>query len=113
MTNETIEKNITHSIIPAVNIVESPSSYIVSLDIPGAVKEKINAAIENNSLLVTADVSVYSTAGKTGAAVQYHREFSLASDIDLNTIDAKYDSGVLTITLTKKQQYSPKQIAIN
>lgn len=113
MTNQASETRTVHSIIPAVNITETQQAYIVSLDIPGAVKEKINAAIEKNSLLVTADMAEYSGAESGEAAKQYRREFALANDIDVQTIDAQYHSGVLTITLNKKQQYLPKQITIN
>lgn len=113
MTNGTLEKKTVHSIIPAVNIVESAKGYTVTLDIPGAVKENVKANIENNVLIVTADVAEYSQAENVETAKQYRREFTLANDIDVHTVDAKYELGVLTITLSKKEQYLPKQITIN
>ena len=113
MTNGTMEKKAVHSIIPAVNIIESPKAYTVTLDIPGAVKENIKANIENNVLVVTADVAEYAQSENVEIAKQYRREFTLANDIDVHTVDAKYDLGVLTVTLNKKEQYLPKQIAIN
>lgn len=113
MTNGSISTRNVHSIIPAVNILETPEAYIVTLDIPGALKEKISAAIENDLLLVTADVAEYSAGDRTESARQYRREFTLANDIDAQSIDAQYEAGVLTITLNKKKQYLPKQITIN
>lgn len=113
MTNGTINTRNVHSIIPAVNILETPEAYIVTLDIPGAQKEKISAAVENDLLIVTADVAEYSSAERTETAKQYRREFTLAGDIDAQSIDAQYALGVLTITLNKKKQYLPKQITIN
>jgi len=113
MTNETLEKKSVHTIVPSVNIVEKPKSYIVTLDIPGAVKENIKAHIENNTLLVSADVAEYFQDETTDSVKQYKREFSLANDIDMNTVDAHYELGVLTVTLNKKEQYLPKQITIN
>jgi len=111
MTNG-VEKSV-HALVPAVDIVETKNSYMVKLDIPGAAKDKIKAQIEENTLLVTADVSDFAQNEATEIAKQYHREFSLANDIDLNSIDAKYDLGVLTVTLNKKQQFLPKEITIN
>lgn len=112
MTNETMEKKAVHSIIPAVNIIESPKAYTVTLDIPGAVKENIKANIENNVLVVTAEIA--DTASKENAEMvkQYRREFTLANDIDVHTVDAKYELGVLAVTLNKKEQFLPKQISI-
>jgi len=113
MSQNILEKKTVHSIIPAVNIVETPTSYVVTLDIPGAAKDRIKANIENNTLFISADVLELSTPEQSDIAKQYRREFSLAQNIDLNTIDAQYDLGVLTITLNKKQQYLPKQITVN
>jgi len=111
MTNE-VEKSI-HTLVPSVDIVETKNSYVVKLDIPGAAKEKIKAQIEENTLLVTADLEEFTQSDTAESVKQYRREFSLANDVDLNTIDAKYDLGVLTVTLNKKLQYLPKEITIN
>jgi len=105
MTNG-IERSI-ETLAPAVDILETPNSYLVKLDIPGASKEKISAKVENSSLVVTAQTNDSETPK------EYRREFSLADDIDVNSIDAKYELGVLTVTLNKKQQYLPKEIIIN
>ncbi len=112
MTNGT-EKTI-HTLIPAVDIVETKSSYIVTLDIPGAAKEKIKAQIEENTLIVTASIEeIAGTDQESDVVKEYRREFSLANDVDLHTIEAKYELGVLSITLNKKAQYLPKEITIN
>jgi HSP20 family protein len=112
MTNE-IEKTV-HTLVPAVDIVETKNSYIVKLDIPGAVKEKVKAQIEENTLTVTAEVAEYfESDGETELMKEYRREFSLANDVDLNTVDAQCELGVLTVTLNKKPQFLPKEITIN
>ncbi len=112
MTNGA-EKSV-HTLVPAVDIVETKGSYIVKLDIPGAVKDKIKAQIDDNTLHVSALIADYIEIGKESEPVrEYRREFSLANDVDVNTIDAQYELGVLTITLNKKPQFLPKEITIN
>ncbi len=113
MTQTVETTEAVRTIIPAVNIAETPTSFIVALDIPGASKEGISAAVENNSLVVTAKIPSNSESEKVRTAVEYRREFTLANDIDLQSVDAHYFAGVLTITLTKKQQNIAKQISIN
>jgi len=112
MTNGTIEQKAVVTITPAVNIVETPEAFVVAMDIPGAVKDRISANIEDHTLLITADVPEESGTGNDHPVKQYRREFSLANDIDVNSTEAQYNLGVLTITLKKKQQYVPKQIHI-
>ncbi|MCK9408021.1 MAG: Hsp20/alpha crystallin family protein [Bacteriovoracaceae bacterium] len=113
MTNETVQQKAPMIITPAVNILESSDTFIVTLDIPGATKDRIKANIENNSLVIVADVFHASAVENDQSEKQYRREFSLANDIDVDSTDARYDLGVLTITLKKKQQYVPKQIHVN
>jgi HSP20 family protein len=113
MTNG--EMNIAPStVIPAVDIVETPASYIVTLDIPGAEKNNIKASIENNTLTVSASIAKYFPDEKEKeAAREYRREFSLANDVETSSVDARFERGVLTVTLNKKQQFLPKHITIN
>ncbi|MDD8017465.1 MAG: Hsp20/alpha crystallin family protein [Bacteroidota bacterium] len=112
MTKE-VEKNF-QTIIPPVDIIETKNSYIVKLDIPGAGKEHIKAKIEDNILVVSASIVDQIGTGKESETMkEYQREFSLANDIDTSTVDAKYELGVLTVTLNKKIQFLPKEIVIN
>lgn len=110
MQTETVEKKTMQSIVPAVNILETPVSYVVSLDISGAAKESIKVNIENNILIVAAPV--VKSLETENIEKQYYREFSLANDIDVQTVDAKYDLGILAVALNKKHQYLPKQITV-
>ncbi|MDP1677053.1 MAG: Hsp20/alpha crystallin family protein [Bacteroidota bacterium] len=112
MQTEILEKKTIHSILPVANIFETPKSYIVSLDIPGAVKESIKANIENNTLVISASVTIDIQSENSEASKQFYREFSLANDIDIDTVAAHYELGVLRVTLNKKQQYLSRQITI-
>ena len=87
------------------------------LDIPGSDKESIVAQINASTLTVSAKVQerftretalVYDNA----LPAEYRREFSLADDVETQTVDAVYELGVLKITLKKKQQFLPKEIKI-
>lgn len=111
MTNEITKPVFT--IVPAVDIIETPETYVVKLDIPGALKEKISATIEKDTLSVVASVETFQFEHDTETAKEYRREFALANDVDVATIEAEYENGVLQIILKKKEQYLPKQININ
>ena len=110
MTNT---ETATQTVVPSVDIFETPNSYVVKLDIPGAEKEKITANIENNTLVILANLSWSLVNDNVDDVKQYRREFALANDVDLQSVDAKYELGVLTVTLNKKQQFLPKTITIN
>lgn len=108
MTQSMVDQLPVITVTPAVSIVESKDAFLVSLDIPGVQKERISVNVEHRLLSVTAEVP--SEPGT--AAKRYRREFTLANDIDPQTVDARYELGVLTVTLRKKEQFKPKQIHI-
>ncbi|NUN71175.1 MAG: Hsp20/alpha crystallin family protein [Bacteroidetes bacterium] len=108
MTQTLTPQDTLVTVTPAVSIIESKDAYLVSLDIPGAAKDRIAVNVEQQSLHVTAEVPA---AGEE-AGKQYRRQFTLADDIDPHSADARYELGVLTVTLRKKEQYRPKQIHI-
>ena len=102
---------------PAVDIQELADSFVVRLDIPGAEKESIAAQIDKSTLTVSAKVEdrfkresgiVYDGS----LPAEYRREFTLADDVETQSVDAAYELGVLKITLKKKQQFLPKEIKI-
>lgn len=116
-----MEKNQTRPaarrVIPAADIQELPQSYVVRLDMPGAARDNIKAKIEEGVLTVETTVEPY--FGKDAMLliddslpIEYHRKFSLAEDVDQQAVDAAYDLGVLTITLSKKQHFLPRAISI-
>lgn len=108
MTQSTIDQNSFTTVTPAVSIIESQDSFLVSLEIPGAAKERIAVNVEHQMLSVSAEVP----SGDERAGKRYRREFTLANDIDAQSADARYELGVLTVTLKKKEQFKPKQIHI-
>jgi HSP20 family protein len=104
-------------VAPAADIQELPQSYVVRMDIPGAMRENIKAQIEEGVLTIEAKVDAYFEKDATllvddSLPIEYHRKFSLAEDVDQQAVDAAYELGVLTITLNKKQHFLPRSISI-
>jgi HSP20 family protein len=104
-------------LIPAVDVIETPETYVLRLDIPGAAKETIAVKLEGGALQVRADIAgtvrkgeavLYSEMRGTG----YAREFTIGNGIDRDRVEAGYDNGVLTITLHKSDALKAKEIRI-
>ncbi|MFL2099520.1 Hsp20/alpha crystallin family protein [Desemzia sp. FAM 23991] len=99
-----------------VDIKESDTGYILEADMPGLAKEDIQLDYHNNVLSINA----HQEEGKdeTDEKGNYiHRERSVRSysrqfilkDVEENAITAKFDNGVLTVHLPKKEVMdSPK-----
>ena len=103
---------------PAVDIQELADSYVVRLDLPGADKESITARVNQSMLSVTANVPEYFKRDAelmydSSLPTEYRREFTLADNVDAQTVEALYELGVLKVTLHKKRQFLPREIKIN
>ena len=106
-----------HLLVPAVDVIEAPESYVLHMDIPGAAKDNISVKLEGGALQVRASIAdtarqganvLYSEMRGTG----YEREFSLGNGIDRERVDAAYEDGVLTVTLHKSDMLKVKEIRI-
>ena len=99
-----------------VDVKETGDAYTVQAEIPGVPKEDIQVAVDGNVVSLRAEIKQQDSTGqdeKTLRSERYFgavsRSFQLASDIDQAQAKAKYDNGVLTLTLPKKAAMSGAQ----
>ena len=99
-----------------VDVKETGDAYTVQAEIPGVPKEDIQVAVDGNVVSLRAEIRQQDSTGqdeKTLRSERYYgavsRSFQLASDIDQTQAKAKYDNGVLTLTLPKKAAMSGAQ----
>ena len=102
-----------------VDVSESEAAYGVKAEIPGVKKEDIHVAIEGNQVSIEAEVKKEKEEKKGETTVRSERyygkqsrSFTLGSDIDAATAEAKYADGVLELKLPKKAYGSTKELKI-
>ena len=102
-----------------VDVREAKDSYIVKADLPGVKKDDIHVEIDGNQVMLKAEVRKESEQ-KEGERMlrseryygQFARSFSLASEIDEEKSVAKFEDGVLELTLQKKATTAAKRLSI-
>lgn len=106
--------------VPPVNVYESKDAFQLELQAPGLNKEDFKINVEKDLLTISyehkaevenKDVKTYR---KEFTSRSFKRSFTVDEQIDAEAITAKYDAGVLKLTLPKKEEVKvqPKQIAI-
>jgi len=105
--------------VPAVNIKSNDGDYEVEVAVPGMRKDDFDVKIDNNILTIACDKSSESIeedeegyARREFNYTSFMRSFTLPSDIDPNSIIAKYEEGVLKLSLTKVEAKKPTAKAI-
>ena len=107
----TFNKNVRQEVLsfPPVNILENENAYNLEVALPGLDKTDFNIKLEANILTVSSDKKENST-NETEKVIRkefsnraFKRSFTLDEKIEASAIEAKYENGVLKITLPKKE----------
>ena len=103
-----------------MDVSETDDAYMVKAEIPGVKKEDIKVSINGNQVSISADTKEEKEDRKNGVVVRseryyghQQRAFTLAQEVDEARADAKYQDGVLELTLPKKPETGGRQIAIH
>ena len=91
--------------VPAVNITENKDEYLVSLAVPGMKKDDFRIDLDGNMLTISSEKEESKEEkDKKFTRMEYNftsftRSFTLPEEINREKIDAKYEEGVLKISL--------------
>ena len=103
-----------------MDVKEDEKSYQVHAEIPGVKKDDIYVTIEGNQVSISAEVKQekdVKEGEKLLRSERYYgkvaRSFAVGNDIDESAAQAKYDNGVLELTLPKKVVAPTKRLTIN
>lgn len=103
-----------------MEVSEADGAYKVKAEIPGVKKEDIHVSIEGNRVSISAEVR-REKEEKEGERLicsersygKTSRSFSLDHEVDQASAQAKYNDGVLEITLPMKSGGSSKELSIS
>src|SRR5581483_11951476 len=96
--------------MPAVNIDENKESYTLSIAAPGLKKSDFEIDIEGNMISIgcekeeTTEDKDSRNVSKEYNYSSFYRSFTLPENVNRDNIDAKYEDGVLKVTLPKKEE---------
>ncbi|MDH4070109.1 MAG: Hsp20/alpha crystallin family protein [Ignavibacteria bacterium] len=102
---------------PSTDVYETGEAYVIIVDMPGVAKDSIHVRLEKDLLMIkgATDMVPRDRTGLLFTEIRkagYARSFNLGEGIDRNSIEGRYENGVLTIKLHKKEEMRPKEISI-
>lgn len=109
--------------IPSVNVIEESNQYVVEMAAPGLKKDDFSVKIENNVLTISCEKESESKPEKESRNYSrreynysyFSRSFTIPDNINAEEVAAKYESGVLYLTIPKrvdKKEMSEKKIKV-
>ena len=102
-----------------VDVKENDKAYTVQAEVPGVSKDEIHVSVEANVVTLRAEIKQEDNQNadeKTLRSERYYgavsRSFQLPQEVDQAQARAKYDNGVLTLTLPKKAANGSQRLTI-
>ena len=106
---------------PEADVVETKDEIRVAVDAPGLAPDQIEISLENNVLTISGERRPEWTA-EEGSRLTWHlaerrygkfsRSFVLPRDVDQERIAARFDNGVLSITIPKSERARRRRIEV-
>lgn len=107
----------SNSNLPAVNVKEDENDFRVEVAVPGFEKEDFKVALDQDVLTISTEKEEkHEENDKQGSYVKrefhhqaFKRSFRLPENVvDGDKIEARYEAGILHLTLPKREEVKPK-----
>ena len=99
---------------PKVEVSEDKKAYEISAELPGVEEKDVKLTLQNDVLTVSGEKKSEREQKEEGYQVSersygsFRRSFRLPDDVNADKISAKFDKGVMTITLPRIARAKPK-----
>lgn len=107
--------SLTNTTLPSVNIKENADAFTVEVAAPGFDKGDFKLQLNHDVLTISSEKKVENET-KEGehftkrefSYQSFNRSFTLPQTADGDKIEAGYDSGILKVSIPKKEEAKPK-----
>jgi HSP20 family protein len=108
--------------IPTMDAWETEQAFVVQVDLPGVTAENVDVSFDRNTLTIRGTRPATLPAADTGekrvfiaerTPGTFGRTLRFPQYVEPSRIEAKFDSGVLTVTVPKSEAAKPRKIQVN
>ncbi len=113
--NDSLTRSGGSTFVPKTDVVETSNAYEVQLAVPGLNKEDFTIEVNDNFLTVSGERKFQNEKKeKNYHAIETHygsfsRSFTLPENVGASKINAKYNNGILEISIPKDEKKVLKQ----
>ena len=103
---------------PSVDVEESKSAFLISIDVPGLRREDVRIDVNDNLLTISGERKREQNSEEGGmrrferSHGKFQRSFSLPATADCAKVEAHLENGVLTVAIPKAETAKPRSIEI-
>lgn len=100
--------------VPAVNIKENKDLFTITMAVPGMKKEDFKIDLDGHMITVSSEKEEKIDEKEENLTryeynfSSFSRSFTMPEEVDMNKIEAKYENGILSVHLPKKEDAKNK-----
>lgn len=101
--------DMTGAVRPAIDIAENDEAITLTAELPGMSEDQVDLTIRNGMLTLKGEKKIEHDGDRDDVHViersygSFQRSFPIPQRVDAGAIDAKFDKGVLTVTMPKRK----------
>ena len=105
-------------VFPPLNVTQDDDYFYVRAEVPGIDKKDLEITALGRRLSISGKREIPKENGRASyhrkerAEGEFNRTVTLPSEFDANRVDARYQAGMLTVTLPKSEAAKPRQIVV-
>ena len=104
--------------VPAMDLVEADDHFVLKADLPGLAEDDVAIEVQDNVLTISGSREAEHERKEQGwyrlerSYGSFSRSLTLPDGVDADKVEAKFDRGVLQVTIPKPEERKPRRIAI-
>lgn len=105
------ENYVRHCGSPATNIFETENEFKIEMSLPGLKREDVQLVHQNNLLTIKSDKDEkknneenFKYAHREFGRLNFEKQYKLPKTVNAEKIKAKFENGILSVTLPKKEE---------
>lgn len=104
--------------VPAVDIIEEKDRFLLRADVPGVAAEDIDVSMDAGVLNLSGERRAEEKSEESGvrrierATGRFFRRFTLPETADAEGITARYENGILEVSIPKTPEIQARRISV-
>lgn len=104
---------------PPVDVIENETEFKMMVELPGMTRDDVKITLNDNMVTLRGEKKAASQTKKENwhqverMYGTFERSFQLSSPVDKTKVNARFEGGVLTVTLAKSEDARPREISID
>jgi HSP20 family protein len=102
---------------PKVDVIDAGAEALIEAELPGMTKDEIKIKVNDDVLTISGEKRKTSEDDKVYLKRElkrssFSRSFRFSEDYDLKSVEAKFENGILTLSVKKKNYEEKKEVEI-